>query len=354
MPIVGMTGGLRFLNISLRLFFASLAASTSAFAENVEDFYRGKTIQIIISTGVGTGHDMGVRLVGKHMERHIAGKPSIIVRSMPGGGHVVAANFVYANAPKDGTVLGAILPAFILHQVIDGRGVQYKAEDFPWIGSSDVDNMNLYLWHTAGIKTVEDAKKKIGVMGATGAGSYTALFPTLMNNLLGTKFRIVPGYKTTGEIHIAMERGEVQGRAGNFNSSLKSANPDWLRDKKIDIMLQIGAVRDPEFANVPLLTELAETPAQKLVLDLFSGEIAMGRAFLTTPGIPDHLLAALRKAFEDTMRDPLYIEEAKKLELEVRPLGHERLAEIAKTILTTPPNLVEIGRTAKFGDQPPK
>ena len=173
---------------------------------------------------------MGVRLVGKHMERHIAGKTSIIVRSMPGGGHVGAANYVYGNAPKDGPVIGAILPVFILHQVIDGRGVQYRAEDFPWIGSSDVANMNLYLWHTAGIKTVEDAKKKVGVMGATGVGSYAALFPTLMNNLLGTKFRIVPGYKTTGEIHIAMERGDVQGRVGNFNSSLKSANPDWLRD----------------------------------------------------------------------------------------------------------------------------
>ncbi len=333
---------------------AALTCSVAAQADPVEDFYRGKTIQIIISTGSGTGHDMGVRLVGKHMEKHIPGRPTTIVRSMPGGGHVLAANYVYANAPKDGTTIGSILPAFILHQVIDGRGVQYKAEDFPWIGSSDVDNMNFYLWHTAAIKTIEDAKAKVGVMGATGAGSYTALFPTLLNNLLGTKFRIVPGYRTTGEIHIAMERGEVQGRAGNFNSSLKSANPDWLRDKKIDIILQIGATRDPEFPDVPLMTELAQTPEQKRVLELFSGEIAMGRAFLATPGIPADRLTALRKAFEETMRDPAYIAEAKSIDLLVRPLGHEKLAEIARTILTTPPDLVEIGRKAKFGDKPPQ
>lgn len=343
---------------SRTLRFATIAAAFTwplfAQADAVEDFYKGKTIQFIISTGAGTGHDMGVRVVAKHMERHLPGRPSSIVRSMPGGGHVLAANYVYNNAPKDGTTVGAILPAFILHQVIDGRGVQYKAEDFPWIGSSDVDNMNFYLWHTSGITSVEDAKTKVGVMGATGAGSYTALFPTLLNNLLGTKFKIVPGYRTTGEIHIAMERGEVQGRAGNFNSSLKSANPEWLRDKKINIILQIGATRDPEFPDIPLMTELAQTPEQKRVLELFSGEIAMGRAFLATPGIPADRLAALRKAFEDTMRDPQYIAEAKSLNLEVRPLGHQRLAEIAKSIISTPPDLVEIGRKAKFGDKPPK
>jgi tripartite-type tricarboxylate transporter receptor subunit TctC len=348
-----MATGQRITKIAAIAMFAA-ASVTGAMAQSVEEFYKGKTIQIIISTGSGTGHDMGVRLVGKHMERHIPGKPVTIVRSMPGGGHVLAANYVYANAPKDGTTIGSILPAFILHQVIDGRGVQYKAEDFPWIGSSDVDNMNFYLWHTANIKTIEDAKTKVGVMGATGAGSYTALFPTLLNNLLGTKFRIVPGYRTTGEIHIAMERGEVQGRAGNFNSSLKSANPDWLRDKKVDIIMQIGAERDPEFPDVPLMTELAQTPEQKRVLELFSGEIAMGRAFLATPGIPADRLAALRKAFEDTMKDPQYIAEAKSLDLPVRPLGHERLAEIAKSILTTPPDLIEIGRKAKFGNKPPQ
>lgn len=332
----------------------ALAAPVVANADPVEDFYKGKTLNITVSTGAGTGHDTGVRVFAKYYETHIPGKPKAVVRNLPGGGHVHATNFMYVNATRDGTHIGAILPAFILHQVIDGRGVQYKAEDFPWIGSSDVDNMNLYIWHTAGVKTLDDARKKEIVMGATGAGSYTALFPTLLNNLTGTKFKIVPGYRTTGEIHIAMERGEVQGRAGNFNSSLKTNNPDWLTGKKIDILMQIGAERDPEFPDVPLMTELAQTPEQKRVFQLFSGEIAMGRAYLTTPGVPADRLAALRKAFEDTVRDPAYIEEAKKIDLPVRPIGHEKLAEIAKTILTTPPDLVEIGRKAKFGDEMPK
>lgn len=331
-----------------------LGATAPAQADSVADFYKGKTVQIIISTGVGTGHDTGVRVVAKYMERHIPGNPAIIVKSMPGGGHVLAANYVHNNAAKDGTTLAAILPAFVLHQVIDGRGVKYDAANFIWIGSSLADNMNLYVWHTAKVKSLDDAMKREVVMGATGAGSYTALFPTLLNNLLGAKFKIVPGYRTTGEIHIAMERGEVQGRAGNFFSSLKSNNPEWLRDKKIDIIMQIGVERDPEFKDIPLMTELAKTPEQKRVLELFSGEIAMGRSFSTTPGTPPERVAALRKAFEATMKDPDFLAENKKLDLPVAPVHHEKLAAIVKSILSTPPDLVAKARKAKFGDNPPK
>ena len=323
---------------------------TPASAEPVEDFYKGKSVNLIISTGAGGGLDIGARLVGRHMENHIPGNPSIVARNMPGAGHVQATNYMYNQASRDGANIASILPAFVLHQVIDGRGVKYDAAQFNWLGSSDVDNMNLYVWHTANVKSIEDAKTREVLMGATGAGSYTALFPTLLNNLLGTKFKIVSGYRTTVEVHLAMERGEVQGRAGNFFTTLKSNNAEWLNDKKIAVLMQVGVERDPEFKDVPLMTDLTGDPAIKRILALFSGEIAMGRAMLTTPGVPEDRLAALRKAFEDTLRDPAYIEEAAKIDLPVRGLGHARVAEIAREILTTPPDLIARAKQAKFGE----
>ncbi len=339
----------RFLAIAL----TAALASTGVQAQDAASFYRGKTIQIIVSTGPGTGHDNGVRLVARHMPKHMPGVGAIITKNMPGGGHVLAANYVHNSAPKDGLTMAAILPAFILHQMIDGRGVHYDVRNFIWIGSSLSDNMNLYVWHTAGIRSIEDVYKKEVIMGATGVGSYTATFPTVMNNVLGTKFKIVPGYRTTGQIHLAMEKGEVQGRAGNFFSSLKSDNADWIRDKKIDLIMQIGVKRDPEFANVPLMSDLGKTPQQKRVLELFSAEIAMGRAFSTTPKTPQDRVEYLRRAFVATMKDKDYIAESKKLDLPVRPLSHTQLEEILGGIISTPPELVAQARKAKFGEKGP-
>ena len=344
----------RRMTISAATLAATAMFAAGAQADPVAEFYKGKTVEIIVSTGAGTGHDTSVRLLARHLRKHIPGEPSIIARNMPGGGHVRAANYVHNTAPKDGTTLASILPAFVLHQLIDGRGVEYDAANFIWLGSSLVDNMNLYVWHTANVKSFEEVMTREVVMGATGAGSYAATFPSVLNNVLGTKFKIVTGYRTTGEIHLALERGEVQGRAGNFFSSLKSNDPEWLAQKKIDILLQIGTERDPEFPDIPLMSELAKTPEQRRVLELFSGEIAMGRAYATTPGVPADRVAALRKAFMDTMKDKDFLAESAKLSLPVRPVSHDRLEEIVNSILTTPPELVEMARKAKFGDNPPK
>ncbi|MDB5569801.1 MAG: tripartite tricarboxylate transporter family receptor [Hyphomicrobiales bacterium] len=325
----------------------ALAIATPGAADSVSDFYAGKSLNLIISTGVGGGLDANARLVARHLGAHVPGKPSVVPRNMTGAGHLQATNFMYNQAPRDGTHIGAILPSFALYQIIDGKGAQYDSRRFNWLGASDVDNMNLYVWSTAGVKTVEDAKRKEVLMGATGAGSYTVLFPTLMNNLLGTKFKNVAGYKSTNEIHLAMERGEVQGRAGNFFSSLKSGNADWLRDGKIDILVQIGAERDPDFPNVPLLHELAPNEEAARILRLFSGEIAMGRSYLTTPDVPADRLAALQAAFAATMRDPAFLDEARKASIDVRPLGPERLKAILDDIMSTPPDLLEKAKDAR-------
>ena len=211
---------------------AMIVGAGSAATQPVDEFYAGKTISLIISTGSGGGLDASARLVAKYMSRHLPGRPAIVAKNMTGAGHLMATNYVYAQAPRDGTTIAAILPAFVGYQVLDGKGAQYDAAKFHWLGASDVDNQNLYVWHTAGVKSVDDARRTEILMGATGAGSYTVLWPTVMNALLGTKFKIVSGYKSTNEIHLAMQRGEVQGRAGNLFSSLRSRMQTGYRRKR--------------------------------------------------------------------------------------------------------------------------
>jgi tripartite-type tricarboxylate transporter receptor subunit TctC len=265
---------------------------------------------------------------------------------MTGAGHLQATNFVYDQAAKDGTTIAAILPAFVGYQVLDGKGAQYDVRNIPFLGSSDVENANLYTWHTLGVKSIEDVRRREVLMGSTGAGSYTMLYPTLLNNVLGMKFKIVSGYKSTNEIHLAMEREEVFGRAGNFFSSLKSQNPDWLRDKKIDMLLQFGAVRDPEWPDVPLLTDLATNDEQRQIFKLFSAEIALGRTFVTTPGIPADRLAALRQAFEETLRDPAFLGDLKKADMQARPLTHDKARALADEIINMPSELISKAKAA--------
>jgi len=319
----------------------SCLTALQAQSDPVADFYAGKSITLIVSTGAGGGLDANARLVARHMGKHVPGKPTIVVRNMPGAGHIQATNFMHTQAPKDGSHIAAILPSFVLYQMIDGRGAQYDTRNFNWLGSSDVDNMNVYVWHAAPVKTIEDAKRTEILMGGTGAGSYTVLFPTLMNALLGTKFKIVSGYKSTNEIHLAMERGEVQGRAGNFFSSLKSQNADWLRDGKITLIAQVGEERDPEFPNVPLLQDMTTDAEAKQIFRLFSAEIAMGKAYLTTPDTPKDRLDALRRAFDATMQDAGFMTEAKASTIEVRPLKADAVSRVANEILATPKALVE-------------
>jgi tripartite-type tricarboxylate transporter receptor subunit TctC len=321
-------------------------AAAPAMADPVADFYAGKTINLIVSTGVGGGVDTNARIVARHLGDHLPGNPVIVVRNMTGAGHLQATNFMYNAAPKDGTYIAALLPTFVGYQVLDGKGAQYDARQFPFLGSADVENANLYTWHTLGIKKIEEVKTREVLMGSTGAGSYTALYPTLLNNVLGMKFKIVSGYKSTNEIHLAMQRGEVSGRAGNFFTSLKSQNPDWLRDKKIDMLLQFGAARDPEWLDTPLLTDLAENDEQRQIFKVFSAEVAIGKVFVTTPGAPADRIAALRKAFEETLADPAYIDDAKRSEMLTRPVPWAKDQAMASEIVGLSPEMIAKAKAA--------
>jgi tripartite-type tricarboxylate transporter receptor subunit TctC len=219
------------------LLAAALLAPAPAAAQ--ADFYKGKTIDMVISTGVGGGLDANARVVARHLADHIPGNPTIVPRNMPGAGHIRAANFVFSQAPKDGTVIATFIPVFVMAQVLDrSKGIQFDPANFNWLASTSSSNSTVYTWHTSSVKSVADAAKRDVLMGGTGAGSYTIIYPTIMNSVVGTRFKLVTGYQSTAEIGLAMERGEVEGRAGNNFNSLKAENAEWLASGKITLITQ--------------------------------------------------------------------------------------------------------------------
>ena len=324
---------------------ATVAVSGPAQAQ--ADFYKGKTIELIISTGVGGGLDANARLVARHLGKHIPGNPHIVPKNMPGAGHVRAANYIFNNAPKDGTTLGTLIPAFVMAQVL-GRteNIQFDAAKMQWLASTSASNSTVYVAKSTGVNTVDDAKKKEVLMGGTGAGSYTTLYPIIMNHILGTKFKIVSGYTSTNEIGLAMERGEVQGRAGNNFNSLKSENPELLKENKISILAQVGLERDPEFKSVPLLLEFAKNDEERQVLKLFSADVVIGRPFLTTPGVPAERVAILRKAFADVVKDPEFVKEAARNHIDVELIEGEKVQKIVEDLVNTPPAILAKAKEA--------
>jgi len=315
-------------------------------AQSAAEFYKGRQMTMIISTGPGGGYDLNGRLIARHMPRHMPGSPTIVARNMPGAGHVRAANFMAVQAPKDGSHVATLAQSFVLHQVIDGKGAEYDAAKFAWIGSSEVTNSTIYVWAARGVKSLDDAKKQEVLLGATGVGSGTTLYPALLNNIIGTKFRVVPGYATGGEINLAMERGEVHGRAGNNFNSVAATNGDWLRDKKISFLVQIGLEKDKGYPDVPMFTEFGRNDTEKQILKLFAAVVDIGRPLLTTPDVPADRVALLRAAFDATMADKEFLAEAEKVKLDISPTNGAKLQKIVEDIIATPASVIAAAKAA--------
>jgi tripartite-type tricarboxylate transporter receptor subunit TctC len=322
------------------------AASSAARADAVADFYKGKTINIVVSTGEGGTYDTVARTIAHHMPQHIPGNPVIIVKYMPGAGHVLATNFMYNQAPKDGTYIATIGNSIPLHQILDGKGVRYDARKFNWLGTTGISNLMTVAWAESGIKSIDDVMKKEVTAGSTGTGSGTSLYPTVMNNVLGTKFKLIAGYRKATEIDLAMERGEVVVRSGYSLGSLTKSHPDWIQEKKVNFLVQVGGEREEELPNVPLMTDLAKNDEQRQILKLISSTVALGRPYLTTPGVPADRLAALRAAFTATVKDSAFRADAKKLDFDLKPLGGEKVTEIVNDTINTPAEIIEKAKAA--------
>jgi tripartite-type tricarboxylate transporter receptor subunit TctC len=325
------------------------AAATPAAADAVSDFYKGKTMTLVVSTGAGGTYDTVARTIAKYIPKHIPGEPVVIIKYMPGAGHVLATNFMYNQAPKDGTHIATIGNAIPLHQILDGKGVRYDARKFNWLGTTGISNLMTVAWAASGIKSMDDAMKKEVTAGSTGAGSGTMLYPTVTNNVVGSKFKIIAGYRKATEIDLAMERGEVQVRSGFSYGSLSHEHPDWLKEKKVVMLFQVGGEREEDFPDVPLMTDLAKNDEQRQVLKLISSTTALGRPYLTTPGVPADRLNALRAAFTATVKDPGFLADAKKLDFDLKPLGADKVTEIVNDTINTSPDIVEKAKAAMEG-----
>ncbi|MBX9775569.1 MAG: hypothetical protein K2Y71_14380 [Xanthobacteraceae bacterium] len=315
--------------------------------QSVADFYRGKQLRFVIRSEPGGGYDIYSRLIASHIVRHIPGNPTMVPQNMPGAGGLQAANFVGEIAPKDGTVLTMVSQALPMDQSL-GFTPQFKADlsRFGWIGNLGDSNLLTYVWHASPTRTMDDAKRRETTLGGSGAGSVTTWLPLVYNNVLGTRFKVINGYKGANDVRIAMERGEVEGYAANPWNSLLSANPELVKQNKLTFLVQIGADKEKDLPNVPLLPELASNKDQREILDFISMAFAVGRPIATTPGVPPERLAALRKAFNDTVVDPEFIKAAAKVGAEIKPVYGDKMQRMVDAVVNAPQAIKDKVRAA--------
>jgi tripartite-type tricarboxylate transporter receptor subunit TctC len=318
----------------------ALPLQSAQAQDAVADFYKGKQMKFVIRSAGGGGYDLYSRLIAFNIVKHIPGNPSMLPQNMPGAGGITAANYVATIAPHDGTVLTMISQALPMDQSL-GFTPTFTADlrTFGWIGNLGDSNVLTYTWHTSPVKTMEDAKKYETTIGATGAGSATSWLPAVYNTVLGTKFKIINGYKSGSEVKLAMDRGEVQGYAANPWAALMSASPDLVRDHKISILVQVGTKRERDLPDVPLLSELANDPEGKAVLEFICKAFAVGRPIGTSPGVPPERLAALRKAFDDTLVDPVFLAEAAKAGAELKPMNGADMQTLINDVMSAPDDI---------------
>jgi tripartite-type tricarboxylate transporter receptor subunit TctC len=329
----------------------SLPAVSLARADPVEDFYKGKTVEMIVPTSPGGDYDIRGRMVARHLGRFIPGNPAIVVRNMPGGLGIAAANYMARVAPRDGTSLHAIFQNMPVLQAIGTQGVEFDVRRFGWIGNTTNSPNVINSWYTTGIKTIQDAMQRELVVGAPGAASTSYVYPAALNALVGTKFKIVTGYPGGNDVNLAMEKGEVGGRGSNSWASWKSGHPQWLTEKKISILVQIGLTRAPDLPDVPLMSELAKNDEDRQVLTFMSADMGISRAIVTTPDVPADRLAALRTAFDKMVRDPEFLAEADKVQMDISASSGLEAQKVAESMLAMPPNVVA---RAKLLIEPPK
>jgi len=332
----------------------SLAAlggfTTLASAQAPEQFYKGKSIDFIIGYPPGGSNDVWARLLARHIGHHIPGNPYIVPRNQPGAGSFLALNSVYTVAPKDGTVLAIAAPTAPLDEKLGSNGVRFKTAELGWVGRVDSLINIVFMWHTSKVKTFEDALKYESTLSGTGAGSTVSIYPTVMNNVFGTKFKLIMGYKGSADAQLAVQRGEVEGHSTSW-VAVKVGHPEWWPTKQISILVQFSNVRHPELPDIPTAVDLARNDEEKQVLSAIMAAADIGSAFFTTPGVPSDRLDALRRAFDATMQDKEFLADVEKTRLTVSPLKGEELLGLVKKISDLPPALLEKVRHAYLSNQ---
>lgn len=321
----------------------------AAADEEIAAFYKGKQIHLLVGSGVGSGYDINARAVARHLGAHIPGNPTFVVQNQPGAGSLITTNQLANSSPKDGTVIAAVINGVPTAPLLQPDGARFDPVKLNWIGSTNRDTQVAYAWHTAPIRELKDLLSQELIIGATTSGTTQVDFPLVANAILKTKFKIVSGYEGTAQIHKAMEAGEVQGLGALAWSSLKTLNADWIANGKIRIFAQWSSPSHPDLGAYPLMETLAKSDEDRLALKLLTSRLEAGRPFVAPPGVPPARVAALRKAFDDTMQDPAFLAEAKRLQLDIEPMKGEEIAVLVKSVLATPPDVVARVRKALDG-----
>ena len=309
-----------------------------ATAAPAEDFYKGRTVFVIIGYSPGGGYDLYARLVAQHLGKHIPGNPAVVPQNMPGAGSLKAANYLYTAAPKDGTYIGTFARAMGNAQ-LTGMAT-FDARRFAWIGSPTRDTSLCISWATSPVKAWPDVMKTQVIFGGEGTDSDPDIFVKLYKNVFGAKLKLATGFPGTTDIGLAMQRGEVQGLCGISWSTIKAQHGDWLRDKKINVLLQASPEKDPELPNVPTADEFAKTPEQKQILDFVQASQVMARPLAAPPGIPEDRKAILRAAFEATMKDPALIADAKRIGVDIKPVTGAEIDRLVAGLYATPKDVI--------------
>lgn len=308
--------------------------STPAFADPVEEFYKGKNVNFLVGVSAGGGYDLDLRLVARHIVKYIPGRPTPVPQNMTGATGLVMANYVYRVAPRDGTTVALIQNGLPTFQAVGKEGVQFDARQLQWIGSLAPTVETMLTWKATGVHTIEDAKKREVIAGSNGASGITYMYPLMLNEMLGAKFKMVTGYPGSGALNLAIERGEVEARNNSW-SSVKSSKPDWLRDDKISVLVYSGPKQD-DLPGVPNLDDLILDPDNRLVSRVVTAGNRMGRPFAFAPDVPIERVNAVRAAFVKMLDDPDFKKEAAAVQSEIQHVDHVTLKKIVDDLFAVP------------------
>ncbi len=329
----------------LLVILALLASAPARAQQDAAEFFKGKTLRIVVGAGVGSGYDITARILARHFPAHIPGNPTIIVQNQQGAGGLTMTNSLNANGPFDGTVIGAPFNGTPTMPLLQPQTAHFDADKLSYIGSTNRETQVMYVWQAVPIHKLDEVKTTELVMGAQAPGSTQYDYPILLDRLLGYKFKVITGYESTPKIHLALERGEVQGTVANW-STLKALNSDWLAEKKIRILAQWGLKKLPEIGDVPSIFDYLTNDADRAAVKLVVARLEYGRPFFLPPGVPAARVTALRQAFDATVKDPAFLGDAARAKIDIDPLSGEAVQTLIEEVSKTPADVVERVRAA--------
>jgi len=334
------------MRTEIRLIAMTVAAIINfgdmAFSQtNVADFYRGKTVRVLIGFGPGGSSSFYGEILARYMGRHMPGNPTVITQHMPGAGGLTVANYVNSRSPRDGTEFAITSRNAVFEPLLGNKNANFDALKFNWIGNANIENSICISWHTAPVQQTKDLLTTEYIGGGTGSDSLEVSMPKVLNQILGTKMKVITGYPSSVDILLAMEKGEVQGFCGIGWTYIKLRKADWLASHKINILFQMALNKHPDLPDVPLAQDLAGKPEDRALIDFLLTPQDMGRPFFAPPEVPPERVAALRDAFAKTLEDPDFMREADKAGIEVQFTSGEDVHKLLERIHKSPPQLIE-------------